>query len=278
MKKKVIIREVSPRDGLQIEETISSTNKIHFIEKLTAAGLKHIEVTSFSNPTRIPQFADAEIVVKRLKAKEGVYYYSLVPNLSAKLRAVDNVKAISLIVTAEEEFNLKNLNLSIDESMNGIKKIVALAKEKEIFCSGYIAMSFKTSVLQEVKRLVDFYLNQSVEEICFADTEGIAGKQEVAFLIEEIRKITDLKNVSMHFHNGKNQGMDNVQMALSMGVNKFDSSCVGLGGCPFLPIAFGNVSTEELVEFCNNNNIETGIDLSKLREASTFIMEKLQIE
>lgn len=277
---KVNIVEVGPRDGLQNESKIISTNdKILFIEKLAASGLKQIEVTSFVSPKAIPQLADAKEVTNRLKSNPGLTYSALVPNIKGLERAIESgIKRIAVFTAASETFTKKNINMSIKESLETFEPVIETALKAGMSIRGYVSTCFvcpyegeikKEKVLEVTKELLDM----GVYEVSLGDTIGKASPKDVFETIGFVLKSIPKEKIALHFHDTYGAALANVMAGLELGITTFDSSAGGLGGCPYAPGASGNLATEDLVYLLDGMGIESGVDLEKLAEASLFMQK-----
>ncbi len=282
--KSIFITEVGPRDGLQNEKTVLSTeHKIEFILMLQEAGLKSIEATSFVRRDKIPQMGDAKELFEGLMSltQKPISYPCLVPNLKGLELAISaGVKEIALFTATSESFNKKNINASIDESFERMAKVVELAQENNLKIRGYISTVFgcpyegETSVeklIEVVRRLKDF----GVYDISLGDTIGVGTPKQVQEIISKLKTNFELDLFSMHFHDTRGMALANILTSLENGIRKFDSSAGGLGGCPYAKGATGNVATEDIVYLCESLGIETGVDMKKLARASEFILTKV---
>ena len=278
----VKIIEVGPRDGLQNEsEIISTQDKLFFIEKLIASGLKNIEVTSFVHPEKIPQLKDAKEIISGLKQHPGLVYSALVPNMKGLERAIESgIKRIAVFTAASETFTKKNINMTIKESLDTFKSIVEGAKKNNISVRGYISTCFicpyegeitKEKVLDITKTLLDI----GVDEVSLGDTIGAASPKDIFGTVGHVLSKIPKENIALHFHDTYGTALANVVAGLELGISTFDSSAGGLGGCPFAPGASGNLATEDLLYLLNRMNIETGVNLGKLTEASVFMQKVL---
>lgn len=277
--KHVKIVEVGPRDGLQNEKTIISTDaKLDYIGKLADAGLKYIEVTSFVHPKAIPQLYDALDVVKGLPTnRPDVHFSALVPNMKGLDRALESgIREIAVFTAASNTFNKRNINMTIDESFENFGPVIRRALQEGMFVRGYISTAFycpyegkidKTVSLQVTQRLLDL----GVEEISIGDTLGQANPADVSDTMSHMLQHIPLNKVAMHFHDTNGLALENVQASLDLGISIYDSSAGGLGGCPYAPGASGNLSTDALVQFLHHKGIQTGVDLEKLKAASATI-------
>lgn len=276
--KKIILTEVGPRDGLQNERgNVPTAEKIAFIDALVDAGVSRIETTSFVSPKWVPQMADAAEVYQSIKKKTGVKYIVLVPNEKGMQSALaSKVNAIAVFTAASETFNKKNINMSIEESLQAIHALVERAKEQKIWVRGYISTCFgcpyegkiKPSAVVEVARRL---LDEGVDELSIGDTIGVATPTQVEEVVGLLLKECQAEKIALHFHDTRGTALANVLTGLELGIFKFDSSAGGLGGCPYAPGASGNLATEDLLYMLHGMGIETGIDLEKLIHASRKI-------
>lgn len=276
--RRVKVVEVGPRDGLQNEKVEIPTDvKVAFIDRLSGAGLPVIEATSFVSAKAIPQLADAEEVMRRIERRPGIHYPVLVPNLAGyeRARAV-GVHEIAVFTAASETFNKRNINATIDESIERFKPVLEHALRENVRARGYISTSFvcpyegrvaPAKVLEVAERLVDL----GVEEISIGDTIGAATPAQVAELCELLLKSIEAGRLAMHLHDTRGTALANVVAALQMGIAIFDSSAGGLGGCPYAPGASGNLATEDLLYMLEGMGIQTGVSLAGVVEATTLI-------
>jgi hydroxymethylglutaryl-CoA lyase len=280
----VRIREVGPRDGFQNEpETISTAEKIRLIEMLSATGLKRVEVTSFVRPEVIPQLADAEQVLAGVRRREGVAFSVLVPNERGLERALalrDRFDEVNVFVSASETHNLANVNRTIEESLIGLERTLAGAREAGLRCEGVISTSFGCPYEGEVAperviAIAERLAAAGCAEIGFGDTTGMANPRQVGEFFSAARERLGGAELTAHFHNTRGQGLANVLAALEQGVDSFESSFGELGGCPVPPGATGNIASEDLVSMLDEMGIETGIDLPALIEAARAAQETL---
>ena len=280
----VRIREVGPRDGFQNEpEVIPTEEKVRLIGMLADAGLKRIEVTSFVRPDVIPQLADAIEVLGAIEPREGVAYSVLIPNrkgLENALPLIDRFQEANFFLSATETHNRKNVNRSVEESLADLEGTISAAASAELRCEGVISVSFGCPYEGEVKpervfeiarQLADF----GCEEVSFGDTTGMANPRQVGEFFERAREALAGVELTAHFHNTRGQGLANVHAALRAGVDSFESSFGELGGCPVPPGATGNIATEDLVSMREEMEVSTGIELTKLLEASRAAQEVL---
>lgn len=277
-KEKINIIEVGPRDGLQnVEKFIPTEIKCKFINQLVSSGIKELEVTSFVSPKAIPQLSDAEKLMSLLENKEGVTYSCLVPTMKGLERAISSgVKKIVFFVAASNEFNKKNLNAGIKETIANFKEMKKICDKNNITVKGSISTSFycpysgyvkPTNVLNVMNMLSDM----GISEITLCDTVGTATPKDVEILLSTILKYYKSLFLGLHMHNTYGFALACIYKAFEMGIRKFESSAGGIGGCPNAPGATGNIATEILVNFFHKMGIETGISLEGLENAFRVI-------
>jgi hydroxymethylglutaryl-CoA lyase len=278
----VKICEVGPRDGLQNEaETVSAADKIRYIDMLGASGLALLETTSFVRPSAIPQLSDAEEVMAGIERRPGVTYLCLVPNLRGLERArAAGVSAIAVFTAASESFARRNINMSIDESLDVFRSVVAAARADGTWVRGYVSTAFGCPYEGEVPvvsvlRVASALAEMGIDEISIGDTIGVATPGRVAELAGALQREMPVERLAMHFHDTRGTALANVLAALQMDISIFDSSSGGLGGCPYAPGATGNLATEDLLYMLHGMGLETGVDLERVRDASRFIAAAL---
>lgn len=277
--------EVGPRDGLQNEKVILSTeDKLEFISRLSQSGLKTIEITSFVKPSAIPQMGDAVELftkVKTLLGTTGVNLPCLVPNIKGYETAHSlGVKEIALFSATSNSFTQKNVNASVDETFERMKEVVQEALKDKVKVRGYISTAFGCPYegKMEVNKLMEVtekFFKLGAYEVSVGDTIGIATPMQVRESIKELRKNFSLEKIAMHFHDTRGMALTNIFVSLEEGIKTFDSSAGGLGGCPYAKGATGNVATEDVWYLMKSQGLETSIDIAKLADASKFILEKL---
>ncbi len=280
----VKIREVGPRDGFQNEpETIPTADKVRLVEMLARTGLRRLEVTSFVRADVVPQLADGREVLERAEIPDEVAVSVLVPNergLEAALEVRDRIDEINVFLSASETHNRKNVNRSVEESLSGLERVLARATEAGLRCEGVISTSFGCPYeghvpLRRVFEIARRLAAAGAVEIGFGDTTGMANPLQVAeFFWKAAEELPDVERTA-HFHNTRGQGLANVFAALQAGCDSFESSFGELGGCPVPAGATGNIATEDLVSMLREMNVETGIDLELLLEASRAAQETL---
>jgi hydroxymethylglutaryl-CoA lyase len=281
---RVLIREVGPRDGFQNEpEVIGTADKVRLIEQLGRTGLQRIEVTSFVRPDVIPQLADAEDVLDAVTLPETVAVSVLIPNERGLERALahrERFHEINGFLSASETHNRKNVGRSIEESLAGLRRTFARAREAGLRCEGVISTSFGCPyeghvAAQRVLEIARELADAGCEEVGFGDTTGMANPLQVREFFGLAFDSLPGIELTAHFHNTRGQGLANVLAALESGVTSFESSFGELGGCPVPPGATGNIATEDLVSMLHEMGIETGVDLGVLIEASSAAQEVL---
>ncbi len=269
--KKVKITEVGPRDGFQSEKTILKTeDKIDIINHLIDAGYQRIEVSSFVSPKAIPQLADAETILDKVKRNSKSTLAALVPNAKGALRAVEaKLDEIVVFLSASESHNKKNVNRTVKESLKGFKEIADIAGKNNIPVQGDIATAFGCPFEGNVssKKLVDIskeYKLMGFKGVTLGDTTGMATPPVVTNAINAIRDNVPDFEITLHFHNTRGVGLANVMTGLNQGISDYESCFGGMGGCPFAPNATGNICSEDLIYLLHEMGIETGIDLDQL--------------
>jgi len=278
----VRVVEVGPRDGLQNESAILSTeDKRRYIEMLANTGMSDIEVTSFVNPARVPQLADAEELFASLAPRPAARYSALVPNrrgLDRALRA--GVRAIAFFTAASETFTERNIGMSIGESLDGFAAMMQSAREHGLWVRAYVSTAFACPfegviVPAQVVPVVERLIEMGVDEVSVGDTIGHATPNEVTEMTDALAPILPLEQLAYHFHDTRGTALANVLAALEQGVSVFDSASGGAGGCPFAPGAAGNLATEDLLYMLHGMGISTGIDIDKVVDASRFLASQL---
>jgi isopropylmalate/homocitrate/citramalate synthase len=280
---RVTVYEVGPRDGLQNEaETLPADVKVGFIDRLTESGLPAIEVGSFVSPRAIPQLADTEEVFGRIHRASGVRYPVLVPNLRGFERAMAaGVSEIAVFTAASETFNQHNIHAGVDESIERFRPVVARAQEEKIRVRGYVSTAFVCPYEGQiapdaVREVVHKLLDLPVDEISIGDTIGAATPADVYEVVETLYDSGVTRGVlALHFHDTRGTALANVYAGLECGITTYDASAGGLGGCPYAPGASGNLATEDLLYLLEGLEIETGVTLSKVVEASRYLSEAL---
>ena len=254
---KVDIVEVGTRDGLQNEKQyITPEDKIKLLDTITDAGVRRIEVTSFVSPKHVPQMRDAQEVLAGCKRNPDTEYEALVPNVRGMERALAcELDGVMLFVAASETFNQKNIRASREEMLGVAREVAKMAKGANLKLRGGVVATFGCPYEGRI----------SYEDV--ADTVGMSNPAEIKRLTEHIRNKFPSVRYALHLHNTRGSGLANLLAGLEVGIDTFDTSIGGLGGCPFAPRATGNISSEDTINMLHEMGIETGIDLPKLLEA-----------
>jgi hydroxymethylglutaryl-CoA lyase len=279
MAKRIEICDVGPRDGLQSEPRLWSVDeRVELIDRLAGTGLPRIEAVSFVNPKRVPQMADAEEVMKKIKRPHGVVFAGLALNARGAERAIEaGVDEVRYVVVASETFNQKNQGASIDETMQGYQAIADTVTQAGLKLSATIGASFACPFegavpVERVAGLAKRLADGGAGEIGLADTIGAGVPTQVTELLGAVRdQVGRDVGLGCHLHNTRNTGFANAAAAVAEGVEFLDSSVGGLGGCPFAPKATGNIATEDLAFMLRNMGYETGIDLEALIDVATWV-------
>jgi hydroxymethylglutaryl-CoA lyase len=270
----ISVREVGPRDGLQNEDPVDTDAKIELIDALSRTGVRRIEAVSFVHPRAIPQMADADEVWKRIERSADIRYSALVPNVRGAMRALDaGVPEIEVVVSASDTHNRKNVNRSTEESLDDVAELVGLAHAQGATVQVVVATAWGCPYEGEVpvERVVAVAgraVRDGADALSFGDTTGMATPGRVQRLVGEVRSAHPDLPVNLHFHNTRGAALANVLAALQLGVDDFDASVGGLGGCPYAPGASGNVATEELVHMVEDMGVDTAIDLDALLDVA----------
>jgi hydroxymethylglutaryl-CoA lyase len=279
----VRIYEVGPRDGLQNESTpIGTDAKLRFIELLADAGLREIEATSFVSPKAIPQLADADELMARLQRRPGVRYPVLVPNERGLERAdAAGVDAVCVFTAASEPFTKANINMTIAESIDAFRPVVARARQRGWWSRGYVSTAFGCPYQGEVGEaavvgVARELLSLGVDELSIGDTIGVAGPRDVRRVVNALLGGGIAPGqLAMHFHDTRGTALANVAAALELGIRTFDASTGGTGGCPYAPGAAGNLATEDLVYLLDREGLGHGVDLDALLVAARYVSDTL---
>ena len=278
----VTLVDVGPRDGLQNEaQPIPAATKIELVGRLQDAGLREIEVTSYVSPKWVPQMADAAEVMAGIARRPGVRYSVLTPNLKGLEAALaGRPDEIVVFGAASEAFSRRNINCSIEESIERFRPVVQLALAQGIKVRAAVSCAvgcpYQGEVsADEVERVVVGMKALGVQHCGIADTIGVGTPRKVQAAMERALKHFPVEEVSGHFHDTYGQALANIYACLEMGVHVFDASVAGLGGCPYAKGATGNVATEDVVFLLNGLGIETGVDLDALASAGAWISAEL---
>ncbi len=282
MKNSVRIVEVGPRDGLQNEKAIVATSvKIELIDRLSETGLQTIEATSFVSPKWIPQLADATDVYTAIRKKPGVRYPVLVPNLQGyeRARAV-GASEIAVFTAASEAFNRKNINASIDESIERFTPVMERANADGVAVRGYVSTvlgcPYQGDVpVSDVVRVAKHLHDLGCYEISLGDTIGIGTPAEAKAMLAAVAAAVPIDALAVHFHDTRGQALANILACLELGVSVVDAAVSGTGGCPYAKGASGNVASEDVVYMLHGMGIATGIDLDRLVDTGRWLSAQL---
>lgn len=280
--KSIEIVEVGPRDGLQSESSVFSTaDKVEFINQLIAAGLRRLEITSFVNPKKVPQMADAEAVLAALTRRPDVRYVGLVLNQKGFERAAAaSCNEIGMAVVASDTFNRRNQGVGTEESIAAWLQIARQAHSQGIRPQVTVSAAFGcpfegevpvARIIEVAKRVAE----GNPYEIAFADTIGVGVPSQVSEILGRAREALPGMRLRCHFHNTRNTGLANAYAAVMEGAHALDASTGGIGGCPFAPAATGNIPTEDLVYMLHRAGIQTGVDLDALIETARWLQGPL---
>ena len=278
----VTVVEVGPRDGLQNERApIATADKIAFVDRLSNAGHRVIEVSAFVSPKWVPQMADAADVFAGINRKAGTRYTALVPNQKGLERAIAaGISEAAIFAAASETFSRRNINQSIEESLAGYAAVCADARAAGLQVRGYLSTCFvcpfegpvaPARVAEISARLMEI----GCYEVAISDTIGAATPGDVLRVLDATSARLPVGQTALHFHDTRGTALANVLAALDFGVTTFDSSAGGLGGCPYAPGASGNLATEDLLFMLHGLGIETGVSLDAVAAASREIETKL---
>jgi len=278
----VRIVEVGPRDGLQNEKTlVPAADKIALIDRLSATGLRSIEATSFVSPKWVPQLADATEVYTGIAKRPGVRYPVLVPNEQGyeRARAV-GVDEIAVFTAASEAFNLRNINASIEESLQRFAPVIERAKADGVAVRGYVSTvlgcPYQGEVpVAEVVRVAKALHAMGCYEVSLGDTIGIGTPAKAATMLRAVAGEVPMAALAIHFHDTYGQALANIHACLDEGVRVVDAAVSGTGGCPYAKGASGNVASEDVVYMLHGMGIDTGIDLDALSATGRWLAERL---
>ena len=280
--KHVKIVEVGPRDGLQNEkQAIDTATKVELIARLGASGLKTIEATAFVSPKWVPQMADNAEVMRQITRLNGVTYPVLTPNLKGLEAALaTGVTEVAVFAAASEAFSQKNINCSIDESIERFVPVIESAREHGVAVRGYVSTvvgcPYQGDVPPEkVAEVSKALFDLGCYEISLGDTIGVGTPLKVQTMLAEVSKAVPMDKLAGHFHNTYGMAIANIYASLQMGMAVFDASVAGLGGCPYAKGASGNVATEDVVYLLNGLGIDSGVDLTSLVETTVWVSAQL---
>lgn len=273
--------EVGPRDGLQNESVqIATSDKLMLIARAIDAGARRIEVTSFVNPRKVPQLADAEAVCAGLPSRTDVTFIGLVMNARGAERAIatGRIGQLGAVAVASDQFAMANQGQTSDGSVDAAREIIAMARAEGLTAQATIGAAFGCPFEGEIAEdhvvaMAERIADAGPVEIALADTIGVGNPAHVARLVERVRRAINPLPVRVHFHNTRNTGLANVWAAVQAGATVVDASLGGLGGCPFAPGAAGNVPSEDVVYMLERAGVATGMDLDRLVDASGWLSQ-----
>ncbi len=278
--KKVLLREVSPRDGLQnVKFHVDTADKVRMIDALSATGIPVIEAAAFVSPKWVPQMADGAEVMAKIRRAPGVRYSALVPNLKGYERAkASRVDEVVLFVSADEIYAQKNTNMTIAESLEAQKPIVAAALADGIGVSVDVSMAFGSPYvgdvpIADVVRVSKAMVDMGCRQVYLADTTGTGNPRSIVDVIEAVRAAAPTAQIGLHLHDTRGLAVANVLAALDCGIDRFDCSTGGIGGGPYAEGATGNIATEDLAWMLEAMGVDTGLDLEKLLAAGRTVEE-----
>ncbi|MCO7226843.1 hydroxymethylglutaryl-CoA lyase [Pleionea sp. CnH1-48] len=282
---KVKIVEVGPRDGLQNEkQTIPTDVKVELINRLSETGLSVVEATSFVSPKWVPQMGDNTDVMQSITRKEGVNYPVLTPNMRGFEGALAaEAKEVAVFAAASESFSQKNINCSIDESLERFAPLMEAAKANGIKVRGYVSCvlgcPYEGEIAPEkVADVADKLYRMGCYEISLGDTIGVGTPLKAQAMVKAVAEKVPMEALAVHFHDTYGQALSNILACLQIGISTLDSSVAGLGGCPYAKGASGNLATEDVVYMLQGMGIHTGVDLDKLAAVGRFISQHLERE
>lgn len=286
--KSIQVLEVGLRDGIQNEKThFSVKDRFFILKKLISSGVRRIEIGAFVSPYAVPPMKLTSSLVKKINKEycipKEVELFALVPNEYGLQMALDHgIKNISIISSVTESFSQKNTSCSIKENLRNIKNICTLARKHHLKVRGYLSMAFGCSFEGSVKlgKVIEIskqIMEHDLTELVLSDTIGVASPLQVRTLLSKISKHIPLSKVGLHFHNTRGLAPLNIFEGLNMGVQKFDSSIGGLGGCPYAKGSSGNIATEDMIVLMEGMNIKTKIDVAKLVKISQWIKKNKKI-
>ncbi len=281
--KRVRLVEVSPRDGLQNEpQTVPVAVKKELIERLLQSGLTEIEVTGFVHPAWVPQLADAQALCDQLEGPAGVVFSALVPNETGMRKALqcDGLQRVAVFTAASEEFTQKNINCSIDESLQRFQPVMKLASEAGLPVRGYVSCVLGCPyagpvAIDRVVSVTERLLAMGCDEVSLGDTIGVGTAESARRLYRACLAVAGPEQLALHFHDTYGQALANIHACLEEGACIIDASVAGLGGCPYAKGASGNVATEDVVYLLNGLGIAHGVDLPVLARTGHWISQQL---
>lgn len=278
---KVSLFEVGPRDGLQNEKSVPLADKIQLVNNLADAGVKRIETGSFVSPKWVPQMADSSDVFAGVTRHADVSYSALTPNMRGLEAALDaKADEVAVFAAASEGFSQRNINCSIEESIERFIPLIEKAKSLNLPVRGYVSCTLGCPYdgdisVSEVVRVSEVLYKLGVYEISLGDTIGVGTPDKARNMVQAVSAKVPMEKLALHFHDTWGQALANIHACLDLGVSTIDTSVAGLGGCPYAKGASGNLASEDLVYMLHGMGIDTGIDLQKLAAAGHKISQAL---
>jgi len=279
---RIEIVEVGPRDGLQNEtEHLSPAERIDLIEKLALAGLKQIEAGSFVSPRWVPQMAGSDVILKSLRDRDDLRLPVLVPNMRGYEDArAAGVREIAVFGAATETFSQKNINCSIDESLQRFKAVCMQARSDNVRVRGYISCVLGCPYEGEVNpgsvaRIAQALMDMGCSDLSLGDTIGVGTADKARRLVEACAEHVGIEKIAVHFHDTYGQALANILACIELGVTTVDTAIGGLGGCPYARGSAGNVATEDVVYMLNGLGVDCGVDLNALLDITSDLCARL---
>ena len=273
--KRVTLTEVGPRDGFQFEKKIIPTElKLEIVRGLMAAGLKQIQVTSFVHPAKVPQMADAEELVRRLPQSDDVIFSGLVLNTQGVQRALRaGLNHVEVSISASDSHSRRNAGMPFAAAVVQVKEMIRLSQKENMVIRAGIQCAFGCVYEGRIPRerilgIVCDYVSWGVDAIALSDTTGMAHPASVKELLEILLPESRQIPIELHFHDTRGLGLANVLTALQYGITRFDTALAGMGGCPFVPGAAGNIATEDTLHLLQCLGIGTGVDIAAVASCS----------
>ena len=272
---KIVLEEQGLRDGFQtLDKVVPTETKLRYIDMLVEAGLKRIQVASFVHPKYVPQMADADVLCQQLKPREGVIYSGLVLNLKGVERGLESgLQHLACSISASDTHSQKNARMTLDEAKSNFKEMVKVSKAAGITVRGGIQCAFGCRfegriAAEHVLDMVDHHLDTGIDELALADSTGMGNPKDLGELMEKVVARAKGIPVILHLHNTENKGYANLVAAVLAGGKSFAPAFGGLGGCPFIKSATGNIATEDSANVLEQMGYDTGIDIKKVAEIS----------
>ncbi|MEJ2718636.1 MAG: hydroxymethylglutaryl-CoA lyase [Deltaproteobacteria bacterium] len=280
----ILLQEVGPRDGLQNEpQVLSPEVRADLVNRLVAAGLERVQIGSFVNPRLVPQMAGTDSLWRRVEKRPGVRYSALVLNQRGLDSAIAaDIPHVEIYVSASETHSMKNANVSVERAVASASEMIERALNNGMGVTAGVMCAFGCFYegavpVERVSEIVRSFQEKNPTEIGLADTTGMGEPEGMSRMIHYLEKMVPPDRIALHLHDTRGLGLENLRAGLSAGIRRFDTSVGGLGGCPFIPGAVGNISTERTVEFLQSLGFETGINLEKMREIRGEVEKLLEI-